>query len=43
MRYEVGNQVRAYFASDNEAIAAAEQKITPWEDDASVSQCPLCS
>ncbi|KAI0780731.1 FYVE zinc finger-domain-containing protein [Trametes elegans] len=24
-------------------IRAAEQKITPWEDDASVSQCPLCS
>ena len=21
---------------------AAEQAITPWEDDASVSQCPLC-
>ncbi|OSD08660.1 hypothetical protein PYCCODRAFT_1429722 [Trametes coccinea BRFM310] len=24
-------------------IRAAEQKITPWEDDAAVSQCPLCS
>ncbi|KDQ60679.1 hypothetical protein JAAARDRAFT_31656 [Jaapia argillacea MUCL 33604] len=24
-------------------IRAAEQKITPWEDDASVSQCPLCT
>ncbi|RDX56563.1 hypothetical protein OH76DRAFT_1336518 [Lentinus brumalis] len=23
-------------------IRTAEQKITPWEDDASVSQCPLC-
>ncbi|GJE95157.1 FYVE-domain-containing protein [Phanerochaete sordida] len=23
-------------------IRAAEQAITPWEDDASVSQCPLC-
>ncbi|KAI8998458.1 FYVE zinc finger-domain-containing protein [Trametes punicea] len=24
-------------------VRAAEQKITPWEDDAAVSQCPLCS
>ncbi|KZT11310.1 uncharacterized protein LAESUDRAFT_642177 [Laetiporus sulphureus 93-53] len=24
-------------------IRAAEQTITPWEEDASVSQCPLCS
>jgi len=24
-------------------IRAAEQTITPWEDDASVTQCPLCS
>ncbi|CDO72894.1 hypothetical protein BN946_scf185002.g79 [Trametes cinnabarina] len=24
-------------------IRAAEQKITPWEDDAAVSQCPLCN
>ncbi|KAI0831511.1 FYVE zinc finger-domain-containing protein [Trametes gibbosa] len=24
-------------------IRAAEQKITPWEDDAAVSQCPLCA
>ncbi|KAI0957456.1 hypothetical protein AcW1_005843 [Taiwanofungus camphoratus] len=24
-------------------IRAAEQTITPWEDDTSVSQCPLCS
>ncbi|CCM02068.1 uncharacterized protein FIBRA_04144 [Fibroporia radiculosa] len=24
-------------------IRAAEQTITPWEDDAKVSQCPLCS
>ena len=21
---------------------AAEQKITPWEEDSAVSQCPLC-
>ncbi|KAI0797615.1 FYVE zinc finger-domain-containing protein [Abortiporus biennis] len=24
-------------------IRAAEQNITPWEDDAAVSQCPLCT
>ncbi|TBU65620.1 FYVE-domain-containing protein [Dichomitus squalens] len=24
-------------------VRVAEQKITPWEDDASVSQCPICS
>ncbi|KAI0647245.1 FYVE zinc finger-domain-containing protein [Trametes meyenii] len=24
-------------------IRAAEQKITPWQEDASVSQCPLCT
>ncbi|KAI0341775.1 hypothetical protein BDW22DRAFT_1331861 [Trametopsis cervina] len=24
-------------------VRAAEQTITPWEDDASVSQCPLCT
>ncbi|PSR94051.1 hypothetical protein PHLCEN_2v4479 [Hermanssonia centrifuga] len=27
----------------NDVPVAAEQTITPWEDDASVSQCPLCS
>jgi rabenosyn-5 len=24
-------------------LLAAEQRITPWQDDASVSKCPLCS
>ncbi|KAI0362345.1 hypothetical protein OH77DRAFT_44645 [Trametes cingulata] len=35
-------QTQASQGSKND-IRAAEQKITPWEDDASVSQCPLCS
>ena len=25
------------------SISAAEQRITPWEDDATVSKCPLCA
>ena len=24
------------------ACLAAEQKITPWEEDSTISQCPLC-
>jgi rabenosyn-5 len=24
-------------------LSAAEQRITPWEDDATVSKCPLCA
>ncbi|KAI0636775.1 FYVE zinc finger-domain-containing protein [Trametes polyzona] len=35
-------QTQASQGSKND-IRAAEQKITPWEDDASVSQCPLCN
>ncbi|KAH9857082.1 FYVE zinc finger-domain-containing protein [Lenzites betulinus] len=35
-------QTQASQGSKNE-IRAAEQKITPWEDDATVSQCPLCA
>lgn len=33
--------VQAQVGGKND-IRAAEQAITPWEDDASVSQCPLC-
>ncbi|KAF8226887.1 hypothetical protein L208DRAFT_1406324 [Tricholoma matsutake] len=34
---------RSIFGIDNTtAIRAAEQRITPWQDDADVSKCPLC-
>nr|VWP00805.1 Zinc finger protein 58 [Ganoderma boninense] len=29
--------------SGKDDVRAAEQKITPWEEDSSVSQCPLCT
>ncbi|KAI0673024.1 FYVE zinc finger-domain-containing protein [Trametes maxima] len=35
-------QSQASQGSKND-IRAAEQKITPWEEDATVSQCPLCT
>lgn len=31
------------FSSDLIVVLASEQSITPWEEDASVSQCPLCA
>ncbi|KAI0332118.1 hypothetical protein GY45DRAFT_1299787 [Cubamyces sp. BRFM 1775] len=36
-------QTQASSQGGKNDIRAAEQKITPWEDDAAVSQCPLCT
>ncbi|OJT07861.1 Rabenosyn-5 [Trametes pubescens] len=36
-------QTQASSQGTKNDIRAAEQKITPWEDDAAVSQCPLCT
>ena len=35
--------VQAQAAGGKGDVRAAEQVITPWEDDAAVSQCPLCA